>query len=242
MKTFISVLSVLILMTLSTASLASENRFKLFNEDVMQAYSAYRIALFQTNMKDMEKSQNSVQKFQQNWTKIIDVYGTAPPETFSSDPQWETTLKNISSIARKSAEEIKNNELAAAHETLEAIRDELSDLRRRNSVIIFSDHINNYHAVMEKLFEPKYKPENLDDKTISHIRMQQGKLNYLAEAITRNAPEAYQQDQKYQKLQKVLMNSLDQLDAALTANDPEKIAGAIKGLKPAYAKLFVNFG
>lgn len=91
--------------------------------------------------------------FIQQWKQIKQTYTTTPPEVFSSDPEWESTLTSIEEIAVTSAGQITEGHLAEAHETLEAIRDELTDLRKRNSVIVFSDHINNYHEVMEGLLE-----------------------------------------------------------------------------------------
>lgn len=221
---------------------ATENRFQQFNADTQDAYATYRVALFETNKNNQEKSEESIKTFQKRWQKISTTYSQLPPETYQSDSSFSQALENISHIAQKSGEQIAAGQLAEAHETLEAIRDELSELRRRNSVIAFSDHINNYHAVMEHLLTGGFTPETINSDTVNTIRGQVAVLEYLAEAIKNNAPKEYSNNPKYLKLQKDLFGSLTQLDKAIEENNPQAISKSIKMLKPAYAKLFVNFG
>jgi hypothetical protein len=241
MKKYLVLVSYL-LVAVSSISFAAENAFLQFNSDVEKAYAAYRKALFQTNKKDAEKSGKANEIFIQQWMQIKQTYATKPPEVFSSDPEWKSTLTNIEEIAVLSAGQITEGHLAEAHETLEAIRDELTDLRKRNSVIVFSDHINNYHEVMEGLLEGGYTPEKIDSQTMDKLQGQIAVLEYLAAAIKENAPLKYREDQQYQKLETGLLGSLEDLNKALESKDPVSISKAINMLKPAYAKLFVNFG
>ena len=236
------VLTICLLLGLAAWSSAGENHYQQFNSDVDQAYAAYRKALFQTNKKDAEKSGKANEMFIKQWASIRDTYDKQPPEVFSSDPEWENTLSSIEEIAVKSGGQINEGQLAEAHETLEAIRDELSELRKRNSVVAFSDHINNYHEVMEGLLEGGYTPDKIDEAAVMEIRSQSAVLNYLAEAIKNNTPDTYQNNEMYKKLENGLSASLKGLGQALETNDPEAISKAINMLKPAYAKLFVNFG
>ena len=230
------------LFALASLSHAAENRFQQFNTDLDQAYAAYRKALFQTNTEDAEKSGEANAMFLKQWKQIQQTYGNQPPEVFSSDPQWLATLATIDDMAVKSGEQIKEGQLASAHETLEAVRDELSNLRHRNSVIVFSDHINNYHQVMEGVLAGNYASDKIDKAAIMELSGQVAVLKYLAEAIKENAPAKYHNDQKYQTLQNGLFASLDALTQAISSENPEAISKSIKMLKPAYAKLFVNFG
>lgn len=227
---------------LSTGALATENRYQQFSGDTEKAYSAYRVALFQTTKKNGEKSAKAIETFLHQWKQIEKTYGPQPPEIFSTDPMWDSTLAKIEAIATRSAEQVAENHLTEAHETLEAIRDELSDLRRRNSVIAFSDHINNYHEVMEGLVEGGWSSDPIDTDAIKDISNQLAVLLYLAEVIKDNAPDNYNDNKKYQQLRDGLLASLKSLQGALEEGDPDKIGKSIKMLKPAYAKLFVNFG
>jgi len=239
-----SVLIFLACLLLGSPSLAgaNENRFQQFNNDVDQAYAFYRQALFQTNKKDAGKSTNANDKFLTQWQTLIAQYNSQPPEVFGSDSEWQSTLSNIEKIAVESAAQIKEGQLAEAHETLEAIRDELTELRKRNSVIVFSDHINNYHEVMEGLLVGGYSPDKIDEQATEDIVGKLAVLSYLAEAIKKNAPTEYKENQKYQQLEKALLGSLKALEESIDKGNPESISKSINDLKPFYAKLFVNFG
>ena len=231
-----------LVVAVSSMSFAAENVFLQFNSDVEKAYAAYRQALFQTNKKDAEKSGKANGKFIQQWQQIVQSYAANPPEVFSSDTKWESTLAAIEEIALESASQIRQGQLAEAHETLEAIRDELTDLRKRNSVIVFSDHINNYHEVMEGVLEEGYTPDKIDSQAMAQLHGQFAILQYLAAAIKKNAPIKYRENEQYQQLEAGLFGSLEDLNNALESKDPAAISKAINMLKPAYAKLFVNFG
>lgn len=216
---------------------AAVGRFDQFLSDVDSAYAAYRTALFQTNKGDAAASEQANEAFAQAWEGVIAAYDEQPPEPFGSDPDWLATLLAIKAIAARSAEEIRAGDLGRAHETLEAIRDELGALRKRNHVIVFSDHVNDYHEVMEELLLLEKPAKNPD-----LVRERLAVLRYLAGVIRAAAPPEYRADETYAALERGLFDSLEALRRALAGGDPAAVAKAVRGLKPAYAKLFLKFG
>lgn len=218
------------------------SNFQQFQQDVNNAYANYRMALFQTNKNNQTKSLESALSFQQQWLAITEKYGDAPPEVYAADPQWRPTLVNIGDITALGIREILADKLSAAHETLEAIRDELGALRQRNQVSTFSDHVNDYHEAMESLLHLELKPYDIDDKALLFIREQLAVLDYLAEKMKENAPAEYLKKDKFNKALKGVFNSLKKLRQAVDEKNTDKIVKAIKELKPAYAKVFVKFG
>ena len=95
---------------------------------------------------------------------------------------------------------------------------------------------------MEGLLDGGFTPEKIDKAAMIEISGHLAVLNYLAGAIKDNAPVKYQDVEKYQTLQNGLLASLEALTQAIQSENPEAISKSIKMLKPAYAKLFVNFG
>lgn len=223
-------------------TVAAETPFQQFYQQQNDAYASYRAALFQTNKKDQAASLKGISKFNQQWQQVIQQFSNNPPEIFVTDNQWQPTLDKIANIAARGTLQIEQGELSEAHETLEEIRDELSQLRSRNHLNFFSDHVNNYHEQMEQLLQARYQKETLDNTAKLTIREQLAILDYLADEIIAHAPENYRNDVGYTKLQQGLSASLTRLRAALDSEDPATIIQAIQGLKPAYAKLFVKFG
>ncbi len=218
------------------------NSFQQFQQDVNNAYASYRMALFQTNKKNQTKSLESAVNFQQQWLAITEKYGAAPPEVYSADPQWYSTLVRIGDITALSIREILSEKLSGSHDTLEVIRDELGALRQRNQVSTFSDHVDNYHQAMESLLLLELKPYDIDDKGLFIIREELAVLDYLADKMKENAPAEYLKKEKFDQTMKGIFGSLKKLRQAVDEKNPDKIVKAIKGLKPAYAKVFVRFG
>ncbi|UCD66124.1 MAG: hypothetical protein JSW69_00380 [Deltaproteobacteria bacterium] len=216
--------------------------FQQFQQEVNQAYTSYRVALFQTNKKNQARSLESAVDFQQQWLAITDKYIEAPPEVYASDPQWEDTLLKIGDIAGMGILEMLDGKLSDAHETLEAIRDELGALRQRNQVSTFSDHVNNYHEAMESLLHLGLKPDDIDSKAMLSIREELAVLEYLAKKMQENAPADYLENQKFHKAMEGIFESLKNLRQAVNGENPDKVAKVIKALKPAYAKVFIKFG
>lgn len=216
--------------------------FLQFQQDVNDAYASYRMALIQTNKKNQTKSLESAVNFQQQWLAITEKYGAAPPEIYSADPQWYSTLVRIGDIAALSIREILSERLSGAHDTLEAIRDQLGALRQRNQVSTFSDHVNNYHEAMESLLHLELKPYDIDDKALLIIREELAVLDYLAGKMKENAPAEYLKKDDFKKAMNNVLGSLKKLRQAVDEKNPDQVVQAIKELKPAYAKVFVKFG
>lgn len=221
---------------------ASENAFQQFYEQQNSAYASYRVALFQTNRKEQNAALKGINNFSKEWENIVLKFADAPPEIFANDAKWKSTLTKISDIASTGKQEIEAGKLSEAHGTLEEIRDEYSDLRRRNHLVFFSDYINNYHEAMEQLLLTGYSADKIDSDKKNVIREQLAVMEYLSERVVQNAPAHYRANKVYIKLQASLITSLKNLRAALDSDNPDAISKAIKGLKPAYAKLFVKFG
>jgi len=239
---FLLVMSILLPTSIFAANHDMANNFQQFTQELTEAYASYRMALFQTNKQDQEMSLKGATAFQQQWQAILDRYTDSPPEVFAADPQWKPTLERIGQIVTKSLEEIRAGQLGEAHETLEAVREKLGELRRRNSVIMFSDHINAYHEVMEHLMDSVDSSEALDVNAMQSVREQLGVLDFLAENIRENAPQAYIDNEQFQQLLNGVFASLTMLREGLDNNDPQAIFEAIQNLKAPYAKLFANFG
>lgn len=208
-----------------------------FQPMVDEAYGAYRAALFQTNANDQKGTLDALTAAQAGWTKVAASYRNSPPPAYAHDPRFGADIDEVSSLLRRAQSEASTGALPAAHETLEGVRDILGELRRRNGVIVFSDHINAYHTEMEHIIGGEIPP---DDK--QRLTEQVGVLVYLDKKIRENASLALQEDAKYRQLSAANTSAIEKLRSALAAGNPSEIKAAIEGLKPAYAKLFLAFG
>jgi hypothetical protein len=194
--------------------------------DAMQdAYAPYRAALFRTNSASQAESQAAISQAQQSWARLSAQFGAAPPAPYDRDPAFAASLAEVSKVYARAAEQIAANQLAPAHETLEHARDIMAELRRRNQVIVYSDHMNAYHAEMERVVGDGAKalaqPGGMAPLTASV-----GALAYLAGRLN----------------SKAVQQSVGELQAALFAQDAPAAKAALQRLKSPYGKLFLKFG
>lgn len=151
--------------------------------DAMQiAYAPYRNALFRTNSNAQAESQHAIEQAQQSWTKLIEQYSSKPPAPYDRDTAFVTSLSEVLKVYDLSARQASANQLTAAHETLEKARDIMAEMRRRNQVVIFSDHMNAYHSEMENVLinAPTIL---LQQNGIQQLTAMVGALNYLAKKL-----------------------------------------------------------
>jgi hypothetical protein len=210
-----------------------------FEMALRAAYGDYRGALFQTNAKKPEESARATASFLAKWNALGAAVRAAPPPQYVDDPALADTLGAVSRIAMTAADEIAAGKLTEAHETLEAIRDQISALHARNGVIGFSDRMNAYHAKMEAILGANY--QGFESDGLGRLREDAAVLSYLAADIFAHpAPEAA--DPAYASLIGALKASVDALVAASRAGDAAAAKSAVDGLKVPYAKLFLKFG
>lgn len=209
-----------------------------FEAALRAAYGDYRAALFQTNSGSQDGAVAAVEAFRKQWSALIAANPEAPPQ-YADDPDFAVSLASVASIADRAAAEVADGKLAAAHETLEPIRDELGALRSRNGVITFSDRMNAYHAWMERVLGDGY--DGLSPAGMGKLREDAAVLAYLADDIVAHPP-ADAGGPAYAKLLDGMTASVSALVAAVRSGDAEAARKALKGLKPPYSKLFLNFG
>jgi len=136
---------------------------------------------------------------------------------------------------------VEAGQLPQAHETLEGIRDLLADLRRRNGVIVFSDHMNAYHAAMETLLEAG--PQVLEGpKAFLELMARAGVLEYLAQRLLSEAPASLAGQPEFVARQRAVADAVAALRRAALAQDRDAAAAALKALKGPYSRLFLAFG
>lgn len=141
----------------------------------------------------------------------------------------------------KAAEQISANQLTPAHETLEQARDTMAEMRHRNQVVVYSDHMNAYHAQMEAMLKSGIKvlgqPQGLQQLTA-----QAGVLAYLAKMLTAEAPVAYSTNEEFVASIMAVDKSVNDLLVALYAQDAQSTKLAIEKVKAPYSRLFLKFG
>jgi hypothetical protein len=210
--------------------------------DAMQiAYAPYRVALFRTNSNAQAESQQAIAQAQQSWTKLIEQYSSKPPAPYDRDTAFVTSLSEVLKVYDLSARQVSANQLTAAHETLEKARDIMADMRRRNQVVIFSDHMNAYHSEMENVLinAPSIL---LQQNGMQQLTAMVGALNYLAKKLISEAPANYATNEEFVESAKAVNKSVSELQDALFLQDAQAIKIKLSKVKVPYSKFFLKFG
>ena len=208
---------------------------------IQKAYGPYRAALFKTNAGQAGESAEALKQAQAAWAQVTQIVKTQPTMPYVNDALMTKTLSGVDAQYASAAQQVAAGKLPQAHETLEVVRDLLSELRRQNQVIVYSDHMNAYHAEMEHLLNEGSKWLQATDG-MSQLAAQSGVLFYLAEKLSSEAPAAVQSAPEFKDLLGAVTRSVTALKAAVASGDKAQIEKAIGQVKVPYSKLFIKFG
>jgi hypothetical protein len=209
--------------------------------DAMQAaYAPYRAALFRTNGKAQAESERAIADAQRAWQALGERFAT-PPLPYTGDGRFASSLAEVAAVYREAEQLIRAGKLPEAHEVLEKVRDLLAELRQRNGVVVFSDHMNAYHAEMEHLLAEG--PAVLQQPQGMLLLMARvGTLQYLAARLQTQAPAELQRDAEFAAGQKAVADSVAALRTAVLAEDKAAVQRALAAIKGPYSRLFLKFG
>ncbi len=228
-------------LTLALVGTSAAQASDAVTDALQEAYAPYRMALFRTNSQSQDEAQQAVAQAQTAWRSMAERLGAKPPAPYDRDAEFAARLAQVNALYDRAAAAVRANRLAEAHEELESVRELLADLRRRNGVVVFSDHMNAYHAEMERLLVEA--PKALDTPSGALLAMSQvGALDYLARQLRLQAPAPLQRNAEFDALLKDLEASVQTVRAALLRQDAAAARGALGKVKPAYSRLFVKFG
>ncbi len=208
---------------------------------MQSAYTPYRVALFRTNSKAQAESEQAMAQALQAWGAIAQQYGAAPPVPYAQDAGFARTLAEVNIVLQKADAQVRAKQLPEAHDTLERVRDLLAELRQRNGVVVFSDHMNAYHEEMEHILNDGPKLLAAPQGAMQ-LMARVGTLGYLADRLGSQAPEALRGNAEFSAGSKAVVQSVAALRTALLAQDNAAIQAALSALKKPYSQLFMKFG
>lgn len=210
--------------------------------DALQAVNAhYRSALYQTNMGSPAQALDAVLAAQTAWDAFVRGPASHPNPPYDRDVALPRTIQAVNGVFEQAVAQGRAGQAKEAHTTLEAVREHWADLRARNNVIVFSDHMNAYHAQMEHVM---VEGEGFLSETNGWAKFnaQAGVLAYLAEGLKGHAPQSLQSDADFQKLLTAVEHSVHAVVDAGQRADTAAVRKAIAALKGPYSKLFARFG
>lgn len=230
----------IVLALLATLATAAHTHDPL-TDAINAAYPAYRAALFRTNSQSQAESQQALQQARAGWQAVIERHGKTPPAPYDRDPQVLDTLNEVASVYQQADGQVQTGKLAEAHETLEAARDLIAELRRRNGVVTYSDHMNAYHAEMEHVLGES-KTLDASPQRLLQLMARVGVLDYLVHKLRSEAPPKLAADPAFADALQGVEQSVGALRQAVLTQDLAKVRAALGQLKKPYSQMFLRFG
>lgn len=207
---------------------------------IQSAYAPYRAALFRTNGTSQPEAAEALAQARRSWQAVLQ-QAVRPPAPYDRDARVADTLAQVDAVYARAEQQIRAGQLAPAHETLEQARDLLAELRRRNGVVTFSDHMNDYHAQMEHVLAAG--PTLLSGpQGPLQLMAEVGKLEWLASRLREQASPALAADADFAAQLRALDGSVAALRAAVLAGDTAAAREALGKLKGPYSRLFLRHG
>ncbi len=210
--------------------------------DLMQAANApYRMALYKTNGQSQDEAMQALLKAQQTWSKISTQFAAKPAAPYDRDTAFAASVAEVSKVYEQAMKEVSAGQLTNAHNTLEQVREVMADMRQRNNVVVFSDHMNAYHSQMEVIMI--HGSDTLaQPKGMLLLTAQTGALSYLAKQLEVQASAELKANPEFTGLLQAVSQSVSKLEAALLNQDSAAVKDATSKLKGPYSKLFAKFG
>ena len=140
------------------------------------------------------------------------------------------------------AETIKGDAKAAI-KTLRPIRKILSDLRRRNGVVVYSDTVDKANAAFAKLFKFRYNPLDFNAvEEVDQLRQTLAITVYWYQQCVENAPAKLRQDAEFKRLMEDSLYSLSRIWVAIANKAETNLISLLRGLSSSDKMLFLRFG
>ncbi|MGL6110468.1 MAG: hypothetical protein ACRC2B_10265 [Rubrivivax sp.] len=212
-----------------------------FTDGMQAAYVPYRAALLRTNSKAQAEAEQATALAQQAWKTLGERFAAKPPAPYDRDAQFAATLGQVAVVYERAAEQVKAQRLAEAHETLEQARDLMADLRQRNDVVIYSDHMNAYHAQMELVLKDGAKPVASQQDSMQ-LMAGVGALDYLATRLRSDAPAGLMHEPDFISHLQAVEASVAALRHAVLSADAQALRAAVAKLKGPYSRMFLKYG
>jgi len=218
-----------------------------FIKDSVVFDRAYIAVLAVTNKEDTALSPKAMVFLKQDWPVFKAKYQGHKPD----DPQWAKDFAHLDELIAEADRLVtEGRNLLEAHEVLEGVRYTFLDLRRRNNIEYFIDHLTEFHHHMEEIaLTAKGKtPQTLsaaDLEKINKLYLPLKKsMTAIAQALFDPALFGFNEPKtaKLKNLIDLEAKTVQALEQALAGKDLGAVIKTGQAIKPHFVEMFLLFG
>jgi hypothetical protein len=146
-----SIARIAVLLTLALSASAQAGELDDFNVAVEQAAAHQRVAIGYLRTGNIELAALEIERMRAAWGTVSARFGRPPP-ALARDPQlYTTTMLDVATRLVAASIMIDSGRPEAAQNSLNAIRAELTQLRKANGIVVLADCIGDANAMMDRL-------------------------------------------------------------------------------------------
>jgi len=212
---------------------------------VSAAYPQFKMAWFYCRTGNGMLAGEELDAFNAAWRAIRARFGSSPPGPFARDLKWKVSLDAITDALNEAGALIHADDTPHARDLLVSVRDELGALRRRNGVVIFSDHVDAYGAIVDRavaLRSLKREVTTLSDSDIAAFAALAGELRAAVENLRARAPEALKNDSGFAGSIDGNLASIGKLERGIRTRHAKAIFGSVVAVRADFILLFTRYG
>lgn len=213
-----------------------------FDAAMERAYSSFRSAYWYTRTGNFGVATMEMMSFAHAWEVLRRKYEAAPPEAYVGDERWAETLADVAAINDEALEQVGAGSGSDGQQTLTRLRQALADLRARNGVVTFSDFVNGYDAVIQRLSAYRDWDKVLSDDDWRQMATLGDDAGDAIDALAGNAPERLAGDPDFLRTVQENRDALGRFREHLANRDDRGAKGSIRDLRSAYGLLFLKYG
>lgn len=216
-------------------------------KDFVSFDKAFIPPLALTNQEKVNPSKKAMQILKETWSTFKSRHYEGNPK----DAQWKKDLDGVEARILKADGIVKGgSNLMEAHEILEEIRYAFMNLRKRNNIEYYLDHLSVFHEHMEAILHTASERDagSFTIKDKEHIGKECAVAIRLWDEIQSlpfdRALFGFD-DQKLAQMKELLngeAKALSDLKKALGGEDNALIIKKAKAVRPEYAQLYKMFG
>lgn len=216
-----------------------------FLDAVNGAYPHLKMSWFYSRTGSGDVAALEIGAFQDAWAEIAQKFAAAPPPRFAGDKRWRQSISAVTATTAKALAECEAGRLKEAHRMLGEVRSALSDLRRRNSIVLFTDHVEAYGVQVARLSRlrtqirkaGKLTPEALED--LGHVARA---LRTAVQNISNRAPADLLSDPAFRASIEGNFKSVSLLERGVRRKNLRAVTGSVSAVRSDYVLLYIRYG
>lgn len=207
------------------------------------AYTHYREAAFYVRSGNIAVAGLALDEFIVKWSALVGQFADNPPAEYAGDAGWKDTLREVLTRAETGLDALDEDDPEAARDAINPIRGILGDLRRRNNVVTYSDHVDALGAAMDVLARYRKEIKDLGDAaTVAMVREQASIVAALFEKCRAEAAPEVAADPEFKRLVDGADESMGKLRESLESGDILLYRIGIGELRSYERIMFLRFG